>query len=312
MVKQLLTASLLVCSAISGVAQKPDTAQLMVHYKFSWVRDTAERNTPYKENMALMLGKNSSAYRSYDGILEDAKFKKQVQEQLANSPDGNVRLHRDKRASGQQFYQFPGRQKLVRKEQLFMNSYRIDEAMPIIAWVISSDTESFGGMHCQKATAHFKGRDYTAWFCADLPFHAGPWKLNGLPGVILEAYDATKEVVFDYDGIEKVNDQEARSTSQSGNDPKPDDPGKLMMTGSPGGDTGGDPFIIQPPTGAIPTSEKDFARLEEAMKKDPNAFVQSQMAASGMNQGNGPKMKMDVKAGGGPVMNNPIELPEKK
>jgi GLPGLI family protein len=312
MIKQLLAATLMVCSAISGFAQKPDTAQLMVHYKFSWVRDTAQRSTPYKENMALMLGKNSSAYRSYDGILEDAKFKQQVQEQLANSPDGNVRIKSHHMASGQQFYEFPAQQKLVRKEQLFMNSYRIEEPMPNITWVVTSDTASFGGMHCQKATAHFKGRDYTAWFCPDLPFHAGPWKLSGLPGVILEAFDANKEVVFDFDGIEKVNDQEAQSQSKRGSNQKTDDPGKQMLVGGPGGEANADPYVIQPPASAIPTSEKDFARLDEAMQKDPNAFVQSQIAAAEMSQPNGPKMKMNVKRAPGPVINNPIELPEKK
>jgi GLPGLI family protein len=67
---------------------------------------------------------------------------------------------------------------------------------PLIDWKISSDTATFGGLHCQKATGHFKGRDYTAWFCPDLPVHTGPWKLNGLPGVIVDAHDAKNEVVF--------------------------------------------------------------------------------------------------------------------
>jgi GLPGLI family protein len=309
--KQLLTGTFLLFAVFSLQAQKPDTAQFMVHYKFSHLKDTGNRVNPYTENMALFLGKNSSAYKSYDKQLEDALFKKQVQEQTANSPDGNIRVNRHSSASGLQYYQFPAKKKLTRKEQLFMNSYLIEESLPVIAWTISSDTASFGGLFCQKATAHFKGRDYTAWFCPDMPFHAGPWKLNGLPGVILDAYDAKKEVVFQFDGIEKVAARPHNDSSPGNNETQPDNGHRMIMIGGDDSDT--DPSIIQLPSGAIPTTEKEFSKLQEAMRKDPNAFVQSQIAASGMNgQGNGPKMKMDVKAGPAPINNNPIELPEKQ
>jgi GLPGLI family protein len=309
--KQMLIGTFLLLSIFTLKAQNPDTAQFMVHYKFSHLRDTNNRANPYTENMALFLGKNSSAYKSYDGQLENALFKKQAQEQIANSPDGRVRLNRNSRASGTQYYQFPGEKKMVRKEQLFMNSYLINESLPVIAWSISSDTASFGGLLCQKATAHFKGRDYTAWFCPDMPFHAGPWKLNDLPGVILDAHDSKKEVVFQFDGIEKVAARQHNYSSQPNNEPQQDNGHKMIMIGGDDSDT--DPAIIELPSRTIKTTEKEFAKLQEAMRKDPNAFVQSQMASSGMNgQDNGPKMKIDIKAGPGPVINNPIELPEKK
>ena len=85
-----------------------------------------------------------------------------------------------------------------------MDDYLIQGSLPAIDWTISSDTATFGGLHCQKATSHFKGRDYIVWFCPDLPVHAGPWKLNGLPGVIVDAHDTKNEVVFTFDGVEKT------------------------------------------------------------------------------------------------------------
>jgi GLPGLI family protein len=296
----------------------PDTASLMVHYKFSHVRDSNNRSTPYMENMVLLLGKNSSAYKSYDKQLEDAIFKKQVQEQMANSPDGRIMVNRKSSASGTQFYQFPAEKKLIRKEPLIMNEYLIEEDLPPISWLISSDTASFGGLLCQKATAHVKGRDYTAWFCPDLPFHTGPWKLNGLPGVILDAYDAKKEVIFQFDGLEKIVPDQELNASKDANSPKANNEPRSGGNGAMGpimfgvDDSNTDPRIIQPPSGCIKTSEKEFSKLQEAMRKDPNAFVQSQIAASGMNGDKGPKMKMDIKPGSSPIINNPIELPEKK
>src|ERR1700733_1019366 len=185
----------------AAVAQKPDTAQILVHYKFSHVLDTNNRVHPYTENMVLFVGKASSSYKSYDAQLQNELYRKQFQEQV--SAGGNFRLDRNITGSGTEYYQFTNSRKLVRKEVL-LDSYTINEALPSINWHISSNTANFDELHCQKATCHFKGRDYIAWFCPDLPVRVGPWKLNGLPGVIVEAYDTKKEVVFKFDRVEKA------------------------------------------------------------------------------------------------------------
>jgi len=91
--KKLFTlTSCLLLAICSADAQKPETAQVLIHYKFSHLRDTTHRDNPYKENMVLLLGKTASVYKSYDRQLEDALFKKQMQEQIASSPDGNIKL----------------------------------------------------------------------------------------------------------------------------------------------------------------------------------------------------------------------------
>src|ERR1700748_2073762 len=126
-------------------------------------------------------------------------MRKQLQEQLANSaPGGPVQIKLNRSSSGgtsTEYYMFAAENKLIRKEKL-INSYLIEEPLPVINWKISSDTMSFSGLHCQKATAHFKGRDYTAWFCPDIPSHGGPWKLSGLPGVVFAASDDQKKECF--------------------------------------------------------------------------------------------------------------------
>ncbi|SDP20981.1 GLPGLI family protein [Mucilaginibacter sp. OK268] len=310
MKKQFLLCTVLLSGTVIAWAQKPDTAQVLVHYKFSHVRDTTNREHPYTENMILIVGKNAGAYKSYDKRLQDALFKKQVQEQEANSVDGHVNIQRRSSGSGTEYYQFPNGKKMVRKEPLLFNNYLITDALPAIDWKISSDTATFGGLHCQKATTHFKGRDYTAWFSPDLPLHIGPWKLNGLPGVIVEAYDTKKEVDFKFDGIEKAiiftkkGDRPANQASDS--------QGRMaVMIGMDDEDS--DPNIIQLPTKAIRTTEKEFVNLQEAMRKDPNAFAQSMINAHSASQGDGrPAPKIDIKIGPPQVINNQIELPEKK
>lgn len=72
----------------------------------------------------------------------------------------------------------------------------VKEDLPKISWNISEETKIIGDFECQKATATFRGRDYTAWFTTSIPLPYGPWKLQGLPGLILEAYDTRKEIYW--------------------------------------------------------------------------------------------------------------------
>jgi len=298
MKKQLLVTVILTGAFITAKAQKTDTARMLVHYKFTWIRDTTNRGHPYTENMVLYIGQGAGAYRSYDGIVYKAQFKKAFAEAAAASPDGHPMINRRGVGTNVEYYQYPNEQKLLTRDNLMANSYAIAGSMPAIDWKTTGDTATFGGLHCQKATGHFKGRDYIAWFCPDLPVHTGPWKLNGLPGVIVDARDAKNEVIFKFDGVEK-----AVATPPKGGPAadKKDMPPILR-------DLDDDMNLIAPPPGSIKTTQKDFDKLQEAMRKNPNGVVEA------VNAGNGPKMD-HIKMGPplmGPVINNPIELPEKK
>ena len=58
--------------------------------------------------------------------------------------------------------------------------------MNLFQWQTLPETDSILGYKCHKAKAEFRGRKYTAWFATDLTFKAAPWKIHGLPGVVLQ------------------------------------------------------------------------------------------------------------------------------
>lgn len=65
--------------------------------------------------------------------------------------------------------------------------YETQEERKPINWELSDDTLTVAGFLCKFATCQLHGRKWTALYSEDIPTSAGPWKLCGLPGLILKA-----------------------------------------------------------------------------------------------------------------------------
>ncbi|MGP1553989.1 MAG: GLPGLI family protein, partial [Prevotella intermedia] len=74
--------------------------------------------------------------------------------------------------------------------------------------IIADSTKQILNYDCQMARCKFKGRIWTAWFAADIPLDNGPWKLCGLPGLILRAYDSKQQYIFDCVGMKQAKEDE--------------------------------------------------------------------------------------------------------
>jgi GLPGLI family protein len=77
------------------------------------------------------------------------------------------------------------------------------EQWPLMRWTLADEQQTILGHRCQKATCQFRGRDFVAWFAADVPIKGGPWKFGGLPGCILKVYDVQKIYVWEAVAIER-------------------------------------------------------------------------------------------------------------
>lgn len=89
-----------------------------------------------------------------------------------------------------------------------VSSYTYVEPLEYINWEYHPDTAIILSYLCNKATCEFRGRKWTAWFSSDIPINSGPWKLRGLPGLILKAYDKDKYYVFECVGLKQAEDKE--------------------------------------------------------------------------------------------------------
>ena len=72
-------------------------------------------------------------------------------------------------------------------------------------WEISDSTKTVLGYECVEATTDFHGRKWTVWFSPEIPLSNGPWKLGGLPGIILEASTDDGKYSFVATGIQQTS-----------------------------------------------------------------------------------------------------------
>ena len=68
--------------------------------------------------------------------------------------------------------------------------YTYTENSHSVQWTLTEDTDTVCGYICHKATGAYGGRMWTAWYAQDIPVPFGPWKLCGLPGLVMQATDA--------------------------------------------------------------------------------------------------------------------------
>ena len=80
-------------------------------------------------------------------------------------------------------------------------SVEYEELLPQFEWELMEATDTVAGYACSVAKTRFRGREWTVWFTMEIPISAGPWKFNGLPGLILKAQDDKLDYIWECQNI---------------------------------------------------------------------------------------------------------------
>ena len=167
-----------------------------VTYKLSKTTDTISNVTSSTEGTLFFnLTQNKSVY------ITDRVFKPEpIEYSSEKKDDGTVVMKKTSKSGdkiGKVLYKNYAEKKLVFRDGFMSKAYIIKDSYPDINWQLLDSSKSIKGLICQKAEGDFRGRHYTAWFTNKIPVPDGPWKLCGLPGLILEAYDEKKHFIFE-------------------------------------------------------------------------------------------------------------------
>lgn len=163
----------------------------LAQYKLTHQYDTLNRNHVNIEIFNLYLGKNSTHYKSYDKLVQDSIMMSEAKKYGSMAPPAG------RRASNDEIFIYPKEQKLFENVSNLLGKYVVERSYPAINWKIFPEKKIIAGYQCQKANGNYHSRNYIVWFTNDLPFKAGPWKLTGLPGLIVKVEDSTNRIKFE-------------------------------------------------------------------------------------------------------------------
>ncbi|WP_395090661.1 GLPGLI family protein [Vaginella massiliensis] len=104
-------------------------------------------------------------------------------------------------------YQDMKSNKMYLQDQIDIEMMIFEEEIPQLSWQLSDEERVINDFVVKKATTSFRGRNYTAWYTLDIPITYGPWKLNGLPGAIVEVTEDKNKYAWHLKSFKKVDEE---------------------------------------------------------------------------------------------------------
>lgn len=182
----------------------PETMEFV--YEYSWCNDTTGqlKDNYTADQMLLQIAANGmSKFSSYKNLTVDSILMSITTEQVAEAAiDGKL----DNGEFMTIFKNYP-EGKLTHTEKICMDWFRYDEDMPELRWELTDSVINILGYECRSAVCNFRGREWTAFYTDEIPLMDGPWKLHGLPGLIMKAYDKDGHYRFELIGIKSKADR---------------------------------------------------------------------------------------------------------
>ncbi len=72
-------------------------------------------------------------------------------------------------------------------------------------YTIIDDFKMIYNYKCQKASTKIYGKEFEIWFTTEIAINDGPWKLSGLPGLIIEVHSKDRFHNFYFTSIKKLS-----------------------------------------------------------------------------------------------------------
>lgn len=184
-----------------------DKSEWLCIYNYEFIQDSLSRYSLKSSQMVMQIGSQVSKFTCLTYFIMDSLYLSCGTDETAfmnmiRKSKNSVRtdlmaqytVYKNHPQKGLMFFMAYDDQKFFKVEQPMSINWKLDNR---------EDTVILG-YTCQKAYTSYARRDYIAWYSTQIPLNDGPYKFNGLPGLILKISDTKNEHCFTLNSIKKV------------------------------------------------------------------------------------------------------------
>ncbi len=162
---------------IGAKAEKVDSTQFVAFYNYTiQTQDEEGQNVTDSLRLALLVGTRATYCTTVLAYNKDGRPGPEMTNAFS--------MHQQNVLTDVE------RSEVVAVEPIYPYRYETHEPMAKIDWTLTDDTLTISGLLCNRATGKLYGMQWTAWYTEEMASSAGPWKLRGLPGLIVKAEDS--------------------------------------------------------------------------------------------------------------------------
>lgn len=185
-----------------------DTVFMSVSYDATF-KNTIEHQVKHDE-MLLRIGTQHSLFYS---VM--AEQQQQILDSIVQVSDGDLQQlltatggFRSSSVYGQKYRiikHYPTDSTLTYTTSILDTNFKYEEKLPDFNWQLLGGDTVIAEYTCYKATTTFRGKTWIAWYAPDITVSEGPWKLCGLPGLIVKASTSDSNFSFTCTAIQTGN-----------------------------------------------------------------------------------------------------------
>ena len=205
---------LLTLNTFAQELQPVDSTKWLCKYSYEFLQDSTNKNSIRNDQMYLQIGSHLSKFTCATFFILDSAlylvdgkhldFQTSIA-QVSKSING---LKNSTLSSYRIYKNYPGKG-LISFNALDDQYYKVDQKMKMNWKLVTQKDTVISGYPCQMACTTYAGRDWVAWYSPHIPLADGPYKFNGLPGLILKISDTKNLHCFTLNAIKEATYDQA-------------------------------------------------------------------------------------------------------
>lgn len=191
--------------------QPIDTTKWLCTYNYEFLQDSTSSYSLRNDQMYLQIGSHLSKFNCVSNFISDSMLyysqgKNMDMQAFVNIAAKSLSGVRSSILSIYNIYKnYPDKGSMIFTAFDDSKYYKVEQPMQM-NWKLDARKDTvILGYACQKACTSYAGRDWVAWYSPHIPLSDGPYKFNGLPGLILKISDKKNQHCFTLNSIKKVS-----------------------------------------------------------------------------------------------------------